>query len=102
MGITTRVVFSPVLVLECREVRQLSRWLLPGRGCLTGLESLPSVPHLPTVHLVSPNPRQEPLVQEGLFQPPSFSPVLHVLGSIGIELCLLNDVSFRLIFFLAL
>lgn len=41
MGITTRDVLSPVLVpVECREIRQLSRWSLPGRGCLPGLESL--------------------------------------------------------------
>ena len=40
----------------------------------------PSVPHLPTGHLISHEPRQEPLAQAGLCQPSSFSPALHVLG----------------------
>lgn len=41
----------------------------------------PSVPHLPTGHLISPEPRQEPLAQVGLHQPSSFSPAPRVLKS---------------------
>ena len=40
----------------------------------------PSVPHLPTGHLISHEPRPEPLVQAGVSQPSSFSPALRVLG----------------------
>lgn len=41
----------------------------------------PSVPRLPTGHLISPEPTPEPLAQAGLLQPLSFSPALHVLKS---------------------
>ena len=40
----------------------------------------PSAPHLPTGHLISREPRLEPLVQAGISQPSSFSPALRVLG----------------------
>jgi hypothetical protein len=40
-----------------------------------------SVPHLPTGHPISPEPRQGHLAQAGLLQPSSFSPALHVLKS---------------------
>lgn len=49
-------------------------------GSPAGLGVL-SVPHLPTGHLISPEPRQERLAQAGLPQPLSFSPALHVLKS---------------------
>lgn len=63
------------LGLECREVT--SR-----QGRPAGLGGL-SVPHLPTERPISPEPRQEPLVQAGLLQPWSFSPALCVLGPWG-------------------
>lgn len=51
-------------------------------GMPAGLGEL-SVPHLPTGHLISPEPRREPLVQVDLLQPLSFSPVLRALGPWG-------------------
>lgn len=38
-----------------------------------------SAPHLPTEHLISPEPRREPLAQAGSLQPSSSSPAPHVL-----------------------
>ena len=55
------------------------RVVTPRRGQPAGLGG-PSAPHLPTGHLVSHEPRLEPLVQAGISQPSSFSPALRVLG----------------------
>lgn len=57
---------------------------LPGPGG-------PSVPHLPTGHLISHEPRQEPLVQAGLCQPSSFHQLymfwVHGNRAVVVECC---------------
>ena len=81
MDVTTRICsvlcwFWPGI----QGVRAALRVVTSRQGRLAGLGG-PSVPRLPTGHLISREPRQEPLAQAGLCQPLSFSPALHVLKS---------------------